>query len=204
MLWGLDKLGAPTNATNFIRDVPNATKYKAGAAVSASAKTVWDYVNGNESNFDDNYEFYTKNPSLLQRYVTIEPLSNNNGNYSEEEMNVIKDMAGTKNSITNADILRVSGRYGGQGSIFSYLTSPDKVVQTSIGQTSGENGRLHDIYDFNVGNRIADRDNKMYLDSAKTNPGFDYFTLRGIAPSLGSTSDMPDNYKLKTNLFLRD
>lgn len=37
-------------------------------------------------------------------------------------------MAGDDFNINNSDIARVSGTYGGRGSIMDYITRPDKVV----------------------------------------------------------------------------
>ena len=73
-------------------------------------------------------------------------------------------MAGKKSRITNSDIKRVSvdGKYGANGAISSYF-SPTKVVQTSLGQTSGRDNILTDLFDVNVKSDVAKRDNQMYI-----------------------------------------
>ncbi len=202
VLWGLDKIGAPSNVTNLLRDVPNAIKYKMETLPFALIKAIVDYAKGRGWTIEESYNHYLKNPTLFQRMNTIEPLPNNNSNYSKEESDVIREMAGNKSYITNADIRRVSGRYGNNSSISSYITEPDKVVQTSIGQSSGSNGHLHDIFDTNVSTETAKKDNKKYMEGAKSNPGFNYFTLRAIMPFIGSTDIMPDNYKIHTYIDL--
>ena len=201
-LWAADKFGAPSNVTNFLRDIPNAFKYKLNALPAATLKALIDFAQGNGFTLEESYNYYLHNPSILQKWNTIQPLSNDNGNYSAEEMQVIRDMAGNKSSITNADIRRVSGKYGGQGSISSYITQPDKVVQTSIGQSSGKNGMLHDVYDTNISSNTAVSDNKAYLNKAKNELGFNYFTLRAAMPYIGSTDIMPDEYKIHTYINL--
>ena len=201
-LWAADKIGAPSNVTNFLRDVPNAIKYKLNALPPALLKALIDYAKGNGFTLEQSYYHYLKNPSILQKMNTIEPLPNNNNNYSSEEMQVIKDMAGNTSSITNADIKRVSGRYGGQGSIYSYVSQPDKVVQTSIGQSRGKNGTLHDVFDTNVSTTTAASDNKAYINRAEKNLGLNYYTLRALMPYVGSTDIMPDDYKIHTYINL--
>ena len=201
-LWAADKIGAPSNVTNFLRDVPNAIKYKLNALPPALLKALIDYAKGNGFSLERSYYHYLKNPSILQKMNTIEPLPNNNNNYSSEEMQVIKDMAGNTSSITNADIKRVSGRYGGQGSIYSYVSQPDKVVQTSIGQSSGSNGVLHDIFDTNVSTSTAANDNKAYINKARKEFGVNYYSLRALMPYIGSTDIMPNDYKIHTYIDL--
>ncbi|MDD6002030.1 MAG: hypothetical protein PUC50_07560 [Bacteroidales bacterium] len=201
-LWTADKLGLSSNITNFLRDIPNAIKYKLCTLPPAILQAIINYAKGKGFTIEESYNYYLKNPSFFQRMNTIEPLPNSNSNYSTKEMDVIKDMAGNKSCITNADIKRVSGRYGNNSSISSYITEPDKVVQTSIGQSSGSNGHLHDIFDTNVSTETAKKDNKKYMEGAKSNPGFNYFTLRAIMPFIGSTDIMPDNYKIHTYIDL--
>ena len=203
-LWTADKIGAPSNVTNFLRDIPNAIKYKLNALPAATLKALVDFAQGNGFTLEESYNYYLQNPSILQKWCTIEPLPNNNSNYSAEELQVIKEMAGNKSSITNADIKRVSGRYGGQGSIFSYVTEPDKVVQTSIGQSSGKNGYLHDIFDTNVSSNTAQSDNNLYMNKAKEQLGVNYYGLRALMPYISSTDVMPNNYKIHTYIDLND
>jgi hypothetical protein len=64
----------------------------------------------------------------------IRPLPNDNGNYSNEELNVMRRMVKKDGSIDSSSIKKVSsdGRYGAFGGLSSYFT-PDKVVQSSIG-----------------------------------------------------------------------
>ncbi len=76
------------------------------------------------------------------------------------------------------------------------------MVQTSIGQSSGKNGMLHDVYDTNISSNTAVSDNKAYLNKAKNELGFNYFTLRAAMPYIGSTDIMPDEYKIHTYINL--
>lgn len=94
-------------------------------------------------------------------------------------------MAGSNFNITNEDIKRVSenGKYGGAGSVFSYF-SPTKVVQTALGQTSGnaKEKTITDTFDVNTQSATAKRDNQKYVTLAKNTPGFNYQTMRATMP----------------------
>lgn len=136
--------------------------------------------------------------------MTITPLTNSNSSFSDEEMQAIKEMAGKNSRITNADIKRVSidGKYGAAAGPISSYFSPTKVVQTSLGQTSGRDNILTDLFDVNVGSDQAKRDNQMYLQKAINSPGFNYGTLRATMPYTSSVDVMPDKYKIKTVINL--
>lgn len=200
-LWTADRAGVPSNATNYLRDLNVSIPYIMASASHAAVKTAF-----NGKSFKENYKNQLQNPNMLQTFGMINPLINRNANFSNEEMQVIKNMAGKKSYITNADIKRESedGRYGAfEGSIGSYFT-PTKVVQTAIGRASGHNGILTDYFDVNTESEEAQRDNKKYQDKANDGKsGWNYGTLRATMPYINSIDIMPDKYKVKTVLNLR-
>lgn len=197
-LYLANKAGVPSNATNYLRDLNVALPYRGRAAVEAA----WDYVTGDES-YSESYNRRLSQPGVLNRAMTIQPLTNDNSAFSDQEIQAIKEMAGKKSRITNSDIKRVSidGKYGANGAISSYF-SPTKVVQTSLGQTSGRDNILTDLFDVNVKSDVAKRDNQMYIQKATAQPGFNYVTLRATMPYTSSTDVMPDKYKIKTVINL--
>jgi hypothetical protein len=129
-LYIADVAGAPTNATNYLRDLNVSIPYRASSAVRAGYHTLFD-----DGNFSANYDKAVANPSWYEDSFTIRPLTNTNHNYSEAEMQVVKELAGSKGAITSSDQKRVSPdhRYGATGGISQYFLSPEKIVQTSIG-----------------------------------------------------------------------
>jgi hypothetical protein len=129
-LYLADVAGVPTNATNYLRDLNVSFPYRTSSAVRAGYHTLVD-----GGNFSENYDKAIADPSWYEDAFTIRPLTNTNHNYSEAEMQVVKELAGSKGAITSADQKRVSPdhRYGATGGISQYFSSPEKIVQTSIG-----------------------------------------------------------------------
>lgn len=191
-------MGAPSNATNYLRDLNVSIPYRIKNAVHAGVNTLV-----NDKTFSENYNDLLANPSAFTDFTTIRPLTNTNGNFSEEELGVIRDMAGKDFKISNADIKRVSedGNYGGRGDVSTYFT-PTKVVQTALGQTSGNaaDKTITDTFDVNTVGSTAQRDNQMYIKMAKENPGANYQTMRATMPFLNMIDIMPDKYKIKTKI----
>lgn len=199
ILYTADRLGVSSNATNMLRDYNVSIPYRIASASRAGIETLY---NGND--YNSNYENALANPTILQRLGTIHPLINRNHNFNSKQLQIIKDMAGKKGYITNADIKRVSedGRYGAfEGSIGSYF-SPTKVVQTAMGRSSGHNGILEDYFDVNTQSEEAQKDNQKYVDKSKEKRGYNYGTLRATMPYINSIDIMPDEYKIKTVIDL--
>ena len=197
-----DVLGLPTNATNYLRDLNISIPFRKDAALAG----LWDTM-VNDKSFKENYTNRLENPSWYTRATTIEPLTNSNINFNDQELAIIRDAAGTDFQINNADVKRVQedGKYGASGAINSYF-SPDRVVATSLGQTSGNKNdkMITDTFDVNVGTEVADRDNQNYLNKAKQNLNnktyLTYENLRAIMPFLNMTSNMPDENKIHTKI----
>ena len=196
-LYLADRLGVPSNATNYLRDFNVSIPYRIKSGIQGGINTL---ING--KSFSENYQNALANPGFLTRLTTINPLTNNEGNFSNDEMNIIREMAGDKSYITNSDIRRVGGRYGAAGSVGEYF-SPVKIVQTAIGQTSGRNGTLTDLFDVNTISDEAKHDNQMYLDMASENPGANYQTLRATMPYLNMIDIIPNKYKVHSNIKLK-
>lgn len=201
-LYVADRMGAPSNATNYLRDLNVSIPYRIKNAIHAGVNTLV-----NDKTFSENYNALLANPSAFTDYTTIRPLTNTNDNFSEEELGVIKDMAGQNYKITNSDIKRVSedGNYGGKGAVSTYFT-PTKVVQTAIGQASGnaDDRTITDLFDVNTVGAVAQRDNQMYINMAKENPGANYQTMRATMPYLNMIDIMPDKYKIRTKINLNE
>jgi hypothetical protein len=73
----------------------------------------------NGKDFDANYQNKLEHPSSINNALTITPLPNDNGNYSDEELNVIREMVNEDGSIDNNSIRKVSSdkRYGAFGGL---------------------------------------------------------------------------------------
>lgn len=116
--------------------------------------------------------------------------------YSAGEKDAMKKMSQNgKKGIIASD-------YPGYGrakeDILSKILSPYKNVETTIGQsTPRSDGKVSDVYDFNVLSEQAQKDNKYYEDIAKKEGGI-YATIRANAPYTNSTDAMDDRYKIKT------
>lgn len=200
-LYLADRAGAPTNATNYIRDLNVSIPYRTRSAVEAAIQTLY-----NGKDFDANYQNKLEHPSSINNALTITPLPNDNGNYSDEELNVIREMVNEDGSIDNNSIRKVSSdkRYGAFGGLSKQFT-PDKVVQMSIGQARAnpENPEwIHDVYDFNTKTSYDNRVNRLYMEQAKKNLGANYETLRAISPYINSTDKMPNAHKIETYINL--
>jgi hypothetical protein len=201
-LYEADRLGLPSNAMNFLRDAALGSNYRFYTALTSIFKTVIDGNYANAETFKDNYnknfDYYKKNPSVLQNFTAINPLINDNGNYSGEELNALSKMIDKNGNITTKSIEALGEGYGRQDGIFNYLT-PVRVVSSSIGRATGQNGYITDVFDWNVGDPQGDAVFKAYDKRMKENGlNSDYNTMRYIGQHIGMTSDMPDEYKIHT------
>jgi hypothetical protein len=127
-LYIADIAGVPSNVTNYLRDlnvaIPQRMKAMIPAVVKSSVKL---------TPLAEEYRKELNDPNILTRISTIMPLTNTDINFSDDERKVIRDMAGEKGYITNADIRRVDGKYGAPGKTIDYITNPVKVVETAMG-----------------------------------------------------------------------
>lgn len=197
-LYTADKMGAPTNATNYLRDLNVSIPYRVKNALHAGYKTIMG-----DKSFKENYDELLANPGWYTDFSTIRPLTNTNTNFSNEELQVIRDAAGEDFQIDNADIKRVSedGKYGKNDALTKYF-SPSKVFQTAIGQSSGNSDDkvVTDVFDVNTVGDRAQRDNDMYLKEAKKNIGPNYATMRASMPYLNMIDIMPNKFKIHTRV----
>lgn len=197
-LYAADRMGAPTNATNYLRDLNVSIPYRVKNAVHAGYKTIMG-----DKSFKENYDELLANPGWYTDFSTIRPLTNTNSNFSNEELEVIRDAAGKDFQIDNADIQRVSedGKYGKNDALTKYF-SPSKVFQTAIGQSSGNSNNkvITDVFDVNTVGDRAQKDNDMYLKEAKKNIGPNYATMRASMPYLNMIDIMPNKFKIHTRV----
>lgn len=199
ILYLANKAGLPANASHYLRDLNTALPYKGRAFIEGAIRSM-----GNDKTFNQNYTEALSDPGILNRTLSIEPLVSDNTAFTEEELELIKKAAGNRSRITAKDIKRVSedNRYGSTQTPLTGYFSPAKVIQSSIGQSGGKNNILVDPYDFNTESSEAKSDNLLYWNKMLEEPGFNYATLRGIAPIVNSTETMPDKYKIKTVINL--
>lgn len=200
LLYVADKAGLPSNATNLLRSLNTSIPQRASAAVRGGVTTLF-----NDKSFEENYNDALHNIDPVTDYFTIEPLTNTNSNYSQEELDALNRMVDKRGQITNASIKAGStnGRYGANSSIKEYLTNPEKVVQSSIGQASGKNGYIYDVFDTNTLSDEAQADNENYWQTMKKDPGLNYATLRAFLPYVDNVDIMPDKHKVKTTIKLQ-
>ena len=157
-----DKAGIPTNATNYLRDLNVSLPYRTSSAIRAG----WNTLTGNK-NFQDNYNQALANPSWYEKMRTIQPLPVTNSNFNKDELEVLRNQSENgSHGITNADIIRTSGKYGSAGGLSSMFT-PNKVAQLSIGQASGGDHKVTDLFDVNTVSNQAKKDNVMYIKKLK-------------------------------------
>lgn len=199
LLYGADVLGAPSNVINTLRDWNVSIPYRVKAAVRT-------LVGGDRNkSFLERYNSSLANPNWFQTLRQITPLTNMNHNYSEEELQIIRDMVNGKDYIDNSDIRRVNNTYGSDRvSLTGYIKQPARVVETSIGQSghSGIPGVVDDIFDVNTQTPAAKKDNRMYLNKGINNISrgdfFKYANLRGLFPFTNSTDNFPEQFKIRT------
>lgn len=200
VLYVADKAGLPSNATNLLRSLNTSIPQRASATIRGGVSTLF-----NDKNFSQNYNEALSNIDPITDFFTIQPLTNTNSNYSQEELDALNRMVDKNGQITNKSIKAGSsnGRYGANSSIKDYLTNPEKIVQSSIGQASGKDGFIYDIFDTNTQSQEAKSDNANYWQTMKANPGLNYATLRAFLPYVDNTDIMPNKHKVKTTIKLQ-
>ena len=207
-LYLADVLGAPSNATNELRDLATAVPQHVSATLRGTGNTLRKALNKrslaeiNTKNFLAAREEALRNLDPITKAFLINPLVNSNMNYSKEELEILKKMARADGSITNADIKRVNKKYGNAGGL-SKMFNPAKAVELSIGQASGKDGYTTDVFDVNTETPVAKHDNAMYWQKMMQNPGLNYQTIRATMPYYNSLDIMPDDYKIHTRLKLK-
>jgi hypothetical protein len=72
--------------SNYLRDLNVSLPYRAKSAVRAGVNTIL-----NDKSFEENYNHALANPSALVRMSTARPLTNTEKNYSDEELNILRD-----------------------------------------------------------------------------------------------------------------
>ena len=209
ILWGADRAGAPSNVTNYLRDLNVAIPYRAKAKLTALIRSVGDM------DFSEAYEDALRHPSRYMDLTTIRPMPNTNGNYSDEEVEVIGELLDGKDYIDSYDQRRVTGKYGsGSVPIWDYVTKPEYIVQTSMGQ-AGHSGRpdvAYDIWDTNVSTKEGKDDNDKYMELALKNIQngkglkrfLNYPMMRTSLTLFGTHDIFPDEYKIHTQIDTKD
>lgn len=197
-LYLADIAGAPSNVTNYLRDLNISIPYRAKSAVRAGFETII----GNGS-FEQNYRQALANPGWVTQNTSIIPLQNSEHNFSEEELEALRKMAGSDFQISYEDIERVStdNQYGKSGSLSSYL-EPSKVVQSAIGKASGnpKTKTIEDVYDFNTVGKDSEKTNTMYQEQSNKSRGINYEDIRAIAPTFNMIDIIPDRFKIHTKI----
>ena len=195
-LYLADIAGLPTHMTNYLRDLNVSLPYRAKSAIRAGVDTMI-----NDKSFQENYNNALENPRAFVRATSATPLTNSEKNYSDEELRILKEQAGNDYTISNQDIKRVSGNYGGDGSLSGMLFNPHKTVQLSIGRSQkGDVGNkiIYDTFDVNTQGETAEADNAKYREMAQQNKGLNYATLRATMPNFNMIDIVPKQYKINS------
>lgn len=195
-LYLADRAGLPTHMTNYLRDLNVSLPYRAKSAIRAGVDTML-----NDKSFQENYNNALENPRAFVRFTSATPLTNSEKNYSDEELRILKEQAGKDYTISNSDIKRVSGNYGGNGDLSDMLFNPQKTVQLSIGRSQkgdAQNKIIYDTFDVNTQGATAQKDNEKYREMAQKNKGLNYATLRATMPTLNMIDIVPEQYKINS------
>ena len=147
LLWKADRAGAPSHVTNAVRDFNNRIQNFPVIAADATAR----YIKGGYDNILQAYKAADVNPSKSLRKFLVYPYTNDENNYSKEElasMRELSDMSGkgTGNISYKSYRQKNNGRYAGDIG-FSDFNKPNKVVEWSLGQTERKNGSEPYLYD---------------------------------------------------------
>lgn len=211
LMYLADVAGAPTSLTNIVRGVNANIPYRVSSGIRALANTLM-----NNKTYRENFYDALANPSWYERLFTIRPLAVTNSSYTDEELEAIKRLAGKKQRITANDYKRSKtgdGHYLSPSSgLAPYFTHkyPEKVVELSLGQASGGNGYITDVYDQNTQSSGAKADTKTYQDRAYKDfknrdfKSLSYSLPRSISSYLLPLDIMPDEYKIHTRINLNN
>ena len=202
LLWKADRAGAPSHVTNAVRDFNNRIQNFPVIAADATAR----YIKGGYDNIFQAYKDADVNPSRTAKKMLVYPYTNDQNNYSKEELAAMKDLvnktgAGAGDIGYKAYRMHNGGRYAGDISPKNF-NDPHKVAEWSLGQTKtvddGTGKQLYDDFSYDV------RDTKgVYLKgmlTGNTNPIMGLRSLFGIIGSKGYNDGSNSATSIKTRI----
>jgi hypothetical protein len=198
-----DRMGAPSNMMTSLRDWQISVPHRIKSAAVAAVRKPFNSDKSYDELFSE--ELSTNRLANTPILGTITPLPLTNENFTEEQLDFAKRAVHPNGAITSGGKNAAKdGRYAPSGTLKEYLTNPDRVFQTTIGNASGRNGITSDIFDINTEEKTKGAYEKhnddMYIEMAKK--GDQYGGLRTLQRFLGSTDIMPDNQKIRARLNL--
>lgn len=201
-LWKADRAGAPSHVTNALRDFSNRVQNFPIIAADA----IHRYSKGGYDNIFQAYKDADVNPSKTAKKMLVYPYTNDQNNYSKEELAAMKDLV-NKTGMDAGDIgykayrMHNGGRYAGDINPKNF-NDPHKVAEWSLGQTKtvndGTDKQLYDDFSYDV------RDTKgVYLKgilTGNTNPIMGLRSLFGIIGSKGYNDGSNSATSIKTRI----
>lgn len=133
LLWKADRAGLPSHVTNAARDFNNRVQNLPIIAGDAVAR----YIKGGYDNFLQAYKDADVNPSKVARKLLVYPYTNDENNYSKDELSAMRklsDISGKGTGAIGYDAYRRvnHGRYAGDINLNNF-NSPYKVAEWSLG-----------------------------------------------------------------------
>ena len=202
LLWKADRAGAPSHVTNAVRDFNNRVQNFPIIAADA----IYKYATGGYDNIKQAYKAADTNPSKFARKLLIHPYTNDENNYSKEELSAIGDLA-NKTRPGSGDIgykayrTHNNGRYAGDIG-FGNFNDPYKVAEWSIGQSKTANNagnkNLYDDFTYDVSDTKGVYLNKMV--HGEINPVIALRSMFGIIGSKGYRDGSNSYTAIKTRI----
>lgn len=133
LLWKADRAGLPSHVTNAARDLNNRVQNLPIIAGDAVAR----YIKGGYDNLLQAYKDADVNPSKVARKLLVYPYTNDENNYSKDELSAMRklsDISGKGTGAIGYDAYRRvnRGRYAGDINLKNF-NNPYKVAEWSLG-----------------------------------------------------------------------
>lgn len=189
-LYFADVMGAPSHVTNALRDVSN----RAANEPVIMANAAYNFLTG-KGNLKESYKQADINPSPLFQLFEVKPKLNTEANYSQKELAAMDELSRRSQSsevgqITHKGYKAVNaekyneGRYAGDISLGNFF-APSKVVEWSLGQTSGKKEKNDNYTTDNFAYDTKDT-RHVYLSSMRHGKASPAMWLRGVLGVQGS------------------
>lgn len=185
-----DVMGAPSHVTNALRDVSN----RAANEPVIIANAAYNFLTG-KGDLKESYKQADINPSPLFQLFEVKPKLNTEANYSQKELAAMDELSRRSQSsevgqITHKGYRAVNaekyneGRYAGDISLGNFF-APSKVVEWSLGQTSGKKEKNDNYTTDNFAYDTKDT-RHVYLSSMRHGKASPAMWLRGVLGVQGS------------------
>lgn len=185
-----DVHGAPSHVTNALRDVSN----RAANEPFIMAEAAFNYLKDGEG-LKEAYRKADVQPSKVMQMFEVQPKLNTEANYSPEELAAMYDLQGRSNSPERGQITHKGyrsanaekfgeTRYAGDIGLANF-NNPYKVLEWSLGQTSGMKGK-DDSYTTDVFAYDTVDTKNLYLRKMKSGEASPAMWLRGVLGVQGS------------------